>query len=104
MACVMTKENYLLQSRNRLKDPQVGYLLRDVYNLEQILVTSIPQFRKFYRLYKSFDLPDDLTMEEINRLKVELIKEVMTDMVNRMEGGVYHVAEEEKNESNNDNS
>ena len=94
MSVKFTKENYLLQSQNRLKDPQVGYLLRDIYNLEQILVTSIAQFRKFYRLYKTFDLPEDLTMDEVNRLKIEIIQEVMKDMLSRIERGEYHAESE----------
>lgn len=91
MGIKFTKDSYLMQSKLRIEDPQVGYLLKDIYNLEQILVTNKAQFLKFYRLYKgeSQALPDDLSMDEINRWKVEIIKETMEDMVKRMNGGVY---------------
>lgn len=91
MGIKFTEESYAMQAKLRIKDPQVGYLLKDIYNLEQVLVTNKAQFLKFYSLYKGKRnaLPDDLSVEEINRWKVEIVKEVMADMVKRMNGGVY---------------
>lgn len=91
MSLKFTEESYLMQSKLRVKDPQVGWLLKDIYNLEQMLVCNKAQFLKFYSLYKGKRnaLPDDLSVEEVNRWKVEIVKEVMADMVKRMNGGVY---------------
>lgn len=89
MSLEFTAESYKLQAKKRLDDPQVGYLLKDIYNMEQILITNYAQFRKFYRLWKGYEFPDDLTVDEVNRNKVEVIKEIMEDMVRRINGGVY---------------
>lgn len=80
---------YIVQAKKRVNDPQVGKLLRKIYDLEQILVTNKGQFIKFYSLYKKHDLPEELTMDEINRLKVEIIKEIMVCTINNIERGVY---------------
>lgn len=90
MSCNFTEHNYVLQAKKRVNDPQVGEVLRKVYDIEQIIVTNKGQFYKFYKITNDVELPEELSMEEVNRIKLEIVKNLLSELSNKIEGGEYH--------------
>ena len=92
----MKKDTYLLQAKRRINDPQVGKLLERIYELEQIITTNSGQFRIFYNKYMGVDLPDTVTLEEINTIKLYLLKNMLRSLSDCIENGVYYDERYEK--------
>lgn len=94
-----TKHSYKIQSEKRMKEKSgVGYCLKKLVSLEQILVMNDSQFRWFYEKFSGHQLigGDD---EDINCLKLSILKEMLGDIYSRIdERGVYHAEEEENQE------
>lgn len=95
-----TKSMYKVQADKRLKeDNGVGQALRQIVQMENLLVTNEKQFRWFYEKFSGHQLigGDD---EDLNCLKLSILKELMTDVINKIdERGVYHYEENHENES-----
>lgn len=87
---MISRDTYLLQAKRRIKDPQVGKLLERIYELEQIITTNSGQFRIFYKRWIGAELPDTIELEEINRLKLEIIKNLTLKMSNCIEKGEFN--------------
>lgn len=77
----MKKDMYKLQFERRLEDSQVGGLLKTIIGFERILVMNLGEFRRFWNdLYQDDQLGEDLTLEEANRLKLEIINVYMKNL------------------------
>ena len=92
----MTIEMYQLQMKRRMDDPQVGDLLKDINHLQQIICTNSGQFFIFYEKYMGATLPNTMTLEEINRLKIEIIGIELDKMKKAIRKGEYHHEEYEE--------
>lgn len=95
-----TKSMYKIQADKRLKeDNGVGMALRQIVQMENLLVTNEKQFRWFYEKFSGHQLigGDD---EDLNCLKLSILKDLMMDVVNKIdERGVYHYEENHEDES-----
>ena len=95
-----TKSMYKIQADKRLKeDNGVGMALRQIVQMENLLVTNEKQFRWFYEKFSGHQLigGDD---EDLNCLKLSILKDLMLDVVNKIdERGVYHYEENHEIES-----
>lgn len=91
-----TKGMYKVQANKRLKeDSGVGYALRQLVQLENLMVMNEKQFRWFYEKYSGHQLlgGDD---EDLNCLKLSILKDLLNDMcANIDERGVYHYEQNE---------
>lgn len=94
-----TKHSYKIQSEKRMKEKSgVGYCLKKLVSLEQVLVMNESQFRWFYEKFSGHQLigGDD---EDINCLKLSILKEMLGDIYSRIdERGFYHAEEEDGQE------
>lgn len=91
-----TKHSYKIQSEKRMKEKSgVGFCLKKLVQLEQVLVMNESQFRWFYEKFSGHQLIGGDT-EDLNCLKLSILKEMLEDIINRIdERGIYHAEEEE---------
>lgn len=77
----MGKENlYDIQFKRRLEDKQIGGLLKIVCSIEKIIVMNSGQFVRFYKDVTGEDLGLDVTLEEINILKMQYIRVIFDNV------------------------
>ncbi len=97
MGIQFTKMNYRLQSEKAIKDKgDLGKIVRNLVLVENMLVTNDKQFRHFYKQFTTHELIGG-TKEDINILKVQITKELLSDLVSRIdERGIYHDEKEDQ--------
>lgn len=91
----MKKDTYLVQAKRRIKDIQVGGLLEAIYELEQILTCNTGQFFIFYKKWMGVELPNTLTLEEVNSLKIHIIKIQMEKIIETINKNPQSFSKEE---------
>lgn len=89
-----TKNMYKVQANKRMKEESgVGYALRHLVQMEQMLVMNDTQFRWFYEKFSGHQLLGG-EEEDLNCLKLSILRELLNDMcVNIDERGVFHYEE-----------
>ena len=96
-----TKSMYKVQANKRMKeDTGVGFALRNIVSIENMLVMNEKQFRWFYEKFSGHQLlgGDD---EDLNCLKLSILKDMLNDMCSKIdERGFYHYEEQNQEEGN----
>lgn len=94
------KHSYKIQADKRMnEDNGVGYVLRKIVSMENMLVMNESQFRWFYEKFSGHQLIGG-EEEDINCLKLSICKDLLNDICTNIdERGFYH-GEENKSQQN----
>lgn len=94
-----TKHSYKIQADKRMKEENgIGYCLRKIVSVENVLVMNDNQFRYFYEKFSGHQLIGG-DSEDLNCMKLSIIKELLNDIcANIDERGFYHGEEIQPNE------
>lgn len=89
------KMSYKIQAEKKMKENSgIGFCLRKLVMLENMLVTNEAQFRYFYKQYTGHELLGG-SIEDLNCMKLSILRELIGDIYSSIdEGGVYHESEE----------
>lgn len=95
-----TKHSYKIQADKRMKEENgVGYVLRKIVSLENMLVMNEKQFRWFYERFSGHQLLGGED-EDLNCLKLIIMREMLMDIYTCIdERGFYHEVEKDDSEA-----
>lgn len=91
-----TKHSYQVQANKRMKqDNGVGFALRNLVSLENMLVMNDAQFRYFYEKFSGHQLIGG-EEEDLNCLKLSILKEMVMEIYAKIDiRGFWHEQKEE---------